>query len=64
MTATRLNSTLRRLFQAPVYLYRCGGGRLLGHRFLLLIHVGRRSGLRRHTILEVIEYRKKGAKRS
>ena len=59
MAATRLNSTLRRLFQAPVYLYRCGCGRLLGHRFLLLIHVGRRSGLRRHTILEVIEYRKK-----
>ena len=60
MAATRLNGTLRRLFKAPVYLYRCGCGRLLGHRFLLLIHVGRRTGLRRHTILEVIEYRKKG----
>jgi deazaflavin-dependent oxidoreductase (nitroreductase family) len=27
---------------------------------LLLIHVGRRTGLRRHTVLEVLEYRKEG----
>ena len=49
MGATRLNSTLRRLFRAPVYLYCWSGGWLLGHRFLLLIHVGRRTGLRRQT---------------
>jgi len=60
MGATRLNGTLRRLFRAPVYLYRWKCGRLLGHRFLLLIHVGRRTGLRRHTVLEVMEYRKEG----
>lgn len=56
----RLNWTLRRLSRVPVYLYRGQCGWLFGHRFLLLIHVGRRTGLPRHTVLEVIEYRKEG----
>jgi deazaflavin-dependent oxidoreductase (nitroreductase family) len=43
-----------------VYLYRCECGWLLGHRFLLLIHVARCTGLRRYTVLEVVEYRKEG----
>jgi deazaflavin-dependent oxidoreductase (nitroreductase family) len=60
MAATRLGRTLRCAFRAPVYLYRWRCGWLLGHRFLLLIHVGRRTGLRRHTVLEVLEYRKEG----
>jgi deazaflavin-dependent oxidoreductase (nitroreductase family) len=33
---------------------------VLGQRFLLLIHIGRSTGLRRHTVLEVMEYRKEG----
>jgi deazaflavin-dependent oxidoreductase (nitroreductase family) len=60
MNTSRLSGTLRRLFRAPVYLYRWRCGWLFGHRFLLLIHVGRRTGLRHHTVLEVIEYRKEG----
>jgi deazaflavin-dependent oxidoreductase (nitroreductase family) len=60
MAVARLNATLRRLFRAPVYLYRWKCGWLLGHRFLLLIHIGRRAGMRRETVLEVIEYRKEG----
>ena len=32
----------------------------VGHRFLLLIHVGRRTGLTRQTVLEILEYRKEG----
>ena len=60
MGAFRLNDALRRLFRAPVNLYRWNWGWLLGHRFLLLIHVGRRTGLRRRTVLEVMEYRKEG----
>jgi deazaflavin-dependent oxidoreductase (nitroreductase family) len=60
MAATRLNTTLRRLFRAPVYLYRWKCGWLLGHRFLLLINIGRRTGLRRYTVLEIMEYRKEG----
>lgn len=51
---------LRTLLHAPVYLYRWHLGCLLGKRFLLLTHVGRRSGLRRQTVLEVMEYRSDG----
>jgi deazaflavin-dependent oxidoreductase (nitroreductase family) len=53
-------AALRYLFRGPVYLYRWHLGWLLGHRFLLLTHTGRRSGLRRQTVLEVVEYRKSG----
>jgi deazaflavin-dependent oxidoreductase (nitroreductase family) len=60
MASSRLSPTLRSLFRAPVSLYRWRCGWLLGHRFLLLIHVGRRTGLRRCTVLEALEYRKDG----
>ncbi len=53
------SATLRRLFRAPVYLYRWRCGWLLGRRFLLMINVGRRTGLRRHTVLEVMQYYRK-----
>jgi deazaflavin-dependent oxidoreductase (nitroreductase family) len=55
-----LKGTLGRLFRAPAFLYRWRCGWLLGQRFLLLTHVGRRTGLRRRTVLEVMEYRKPG----
>jgi len=60
MTSSRPAPALRRLFRLPVAIYRCGCGWLLGHRFLLLIHTGRRSKLRRYTVLEIIEYRSQG----
>jgi deazaflavin-dependent oxidoreductase (nitroreductase family) len=47
---------LRLAFRLPMYLYRLNLGWLLGHRFLLLVHRGRRSGLLRETMLEVILY--------
>jgi deazaflavin-dependent oxidoreductase (nitroreductase family) len=56
----QLNRTLRRFFWALVYLYGWNSGWLLGHRFPLLVHVGRHTGLRRHTVLEVMEYRQEG----
>ena len=37
-------------------LYEIGGGRLLGHRFLLLTHRGRRSGRIYRTTLEVLSW--------
>jgi deazaflavin-dependent oxidoreductase (nitroreductase family) len=49
---------MRSLFQAPIWLYRCKCGWLLGNRFLLLIHTGRRTRLRRYTVLEVMQFRK------
>ncbi|HTQ35196.1 MAG TPA: nitroreductase family deazaflavin-dependent oxidoreductase [Stellaceae bacterium] len=56
MTA-RPNRAIRWLFRLPVCLYHWRLGWLLGHRFLLLIHTGRRSGRRHETVLEVMEYR-------
>lgn len=58
---TALPKTAVRLFlHAPVHLYRWRCGWLLGRRFLLLRQVGRRTGRRRETVLEVMEYRPAG----
>jgi deazaflavin-dependent oxidoreductase (nitroreductase family) len=47
---------LRVAFRGPDQLYRHGLGFLLGRRFLRLTHVGRRSGTRYATVLEVVGY--------
>jgi hypothetical protein len=47
---------LRACFSAPRWLYYLGLGRLLGHRFMLLTHCGRRSGRTFQTVLEVVQY--------
>ncbi|HKW92211.1 MAG TPA: nitroreductase family deazaflavin-dependent oxidoreductase [Methylomirabilota bacterium] len=60
MVTIKKKGPLWYLLRAPVYLYRWRLGWLLGHRCLLLTHIGRRSGLRRHTVLEVVEYRRDG----
>jgi deazaflavin-dependent oxidoreductase (nitroreductase family) len=44
------------LLSLPVYLYRAHLGFLFDHRFLLLVHEGRKSRLRRETPLEVVRY--------
>jgi deazaflavin-dependent oxidoreductase (nitroreductase family) len=60
--ATKLRETLpargllRRALRAPIWLYRARLGGLLGHSFLLLTHRGRKSGLPRQTVLEVLRY--------
>lgn len=46
----------RMLLRFPIWCYRLGIGWLLGRRFLLLNHTGRRSGLIRQTVLEVVDY--------
>lgn len=45
---------LRAALRLPTYLYRWHLGWLLGQRFLLLTHHGRRSGRQYQTVLEVI----------
>ena len=45
---------LRRVLRTPARLYDWNAGWLLGHRFLRLTHVGRRSGRHYRTVLEVI----------
>jgi len=47
---------LRLLLRLPIVLYRLKLGWLFGHRFLLLNHTGRNSGLERCTVLEVLHY--------
>ena len=44
------------IFKLPVVLYRLRLGWLLGKRFMLLTHVGRRSGKVRRTILAVLRF--------
>lgn len=44
------------LLGLPVHLHRAHLGFLLGHRFLVLVHEGRRTGRRHETPLEVVSY--------
>lgn len=60
MVAIKKRGMLWYLFRAPVYLYRWRLAWLFGKRVLLLTHIGRRTGLRRQTVLEVVEYREDG----
>lgn len=50
----------RVLVRLPIRLYRAGLGPLFGKRLLLLHHTGRRTGLRRSVVLEVIAYERDG----
>jgi deazaflavin-dependent oxidoreductase (nitroreductase family) len=45
-------------WRAPIWFYRLGLGGLLGGRFVLLNHIGRKSGLPRQAVLEVVYYYK------
>ena len=44
----------RALMRTPIWIYRAGAGGLLGSRFLMLEHIGRKSGIARNVVLEVI----------
>ena len=44
------------LMRLPIGLYRLHLGWLLGGRFLLLEHIGRKSGLVRETVIEVVDH--------
>jgi deazaflavin-dependent oxidoreductase (nitroreductase family) len=52
----RPHNLLRLAFRLPLFIYRCRLGWLLGHRFLLLTHRGRKSGAIHETMLEVLHY--------
>jgi deazaflavin-dependent oxidoreductase (nitroreductase family) len=47
---------LRLCLRWPIWFYRLRCGWLLNSRFLLLTHTGRRSGLPRQTVLEVVHH--------
>lgn len=46
---------LRAAFRLPVLLYRARLGGLLGNRFVLIQHTGRRTGRPRETVVEVVD---------
>jgi deazaflavin-dependent oxidoreductase (nitroreductase family) len=54
--ATAPNSLLRFSLRLPIWLYRFHLGRLLGNRFLLLTHMGRKSGVPRQAVIEVVKH--------
>src|SRR5215472_17499272 len=56
--AQRPHGVARLLLRLPIWLYRFHLGWLLGNRFLLLTHTGRKSGLPRQAVLEVLQYDK------
>lgn len=60
MIEIKRKGTLWHFLRAPVRLYHWHLGWLLGKRFVLLTHVGRRTGLPRQSVLEVVQYRKEG----
>lgn len=56
VTDRRPTGLLRLLLRTPIWLYRARLGWLTGHRLLYIAHRGRRTGLRRETIAEVVHY--------
>lgn len=54
--ATPPTGLRRRLWRLPIRLYRMGLGPLMGHRFMLLTHIGRVSGKPRQAVIEIIEH--------
>ena len=45
---------MRRIVRAPIWLYRARLGFVFGSRLLMLEHTGRKTGIRRHVILEAV----------
>jgi len=54
----RPSKALRFGLRLPIFLYRIKLGWLLGDRFLMLTHTGRKSGLPRQTVIEVVKHEK------
>ena len=44
------------MLKLPLLFYRIGLGWVFGHRFMLLTHVGRRSGKVRRTVLAILRF--------
>lgn len=45
----------RWLMRLPIPMYRAGLGRLLGSRFVMIEHLGRKSGEPRYAVVEIVE---------
>jgi deazaflavin-dependent oxidoreductase (nitroreductase family) len=58
ITAAPPGKALRLGLRLPIWLYRAHLGWLLGDRFLMLTHIGRKSGKPRQVVLEVVSHDK------
>jgi deazaflavin-dependent oxidoreductase (nitroreductase family) len=47
---------LRAVLRTPIWFYRNGLGWLFGHRLAYIVHIGRKSGLRREVVAEVVRH--------
>src|SRR5579864_2518256 len=56
LLSNRRGILARLIFRLPLIVYRLGLGWMLGHQFLVLTHVGRRSGRVHQTVLKVLHY--------
>ena len=56
LTKKQPHGLLRLFLRMPILLYRTHLGWLLGDRFLMLTHIGRKSGLPREVVLEVVHH--------
>lgn len=56
ITERKPGGLLRWGLRLPIWLYRLHLGRLLGGRFLLLTHTGRKSGQPHQTVIEVVHH--------
>jgi deazaflavin-dependent oxidoreductase (nitroreductase family) len=54
------SGALRLAFRLPILLYRLHLGWLLGDRFLMMTHKGRKSGIWRKVVVEVVRHDKAG----
>ena len=52
------SAALRFGLRLPIWLFRLHLDFMLGDRFLMLIHTGRKSGLPRQTVIEVVQHDK------
>lgn len=56
LTASKPGGVLRWFLRAPISLYKAKLGFLMGKRFLMLRHTGRKSGQPRFTVVEVVDH--------
>jgi deazaflavin-dependent oxidoreductase (nitroreductase family) len=56
LLSNRKGFVSRLIFRLPLVMYRLGLGWVLGHQFLVLTDVGRRSGRVHQTVLKVLHY--------
>jgi deazaflavin-dependent oxidoreductase (nitroreductase family) len=54
----RPSRPLRLVFRFPILLYKIGLGWIFADRFLMLTNIGRKSGLKRQVVLEVLFHNK------